>query len=93
VIVRVHPERFPLETLKKPHARRIDPYRVLRRFGSNAYKLEIPRELGINRVFNVKDLTLYRTPVDCLVIFEPSSLTSARFTAVFSTSTTDETSY
>jgi len=39
----------------------VGPYRVLRRFGSNAYGLEIPEELGINPIFNVEDLTPYRT--------------------------------
>jgi len=37
VLIRVHPERFPLETLKRLHTRRSGPYKVLKRFGSNAY--------------------------------------------------------
>jgi len=62
--------------LKKLHTR--GPYRVLRRFGSNAYELEIPRELGINPVFNVEDLTPYRTQVDySAVIPDPPSSTAA----------------
>jgi len=63
VIVRVRPERFPSGTLKKLHARHIGPYKVLRRFGSNAYELDILCDLGIHPVFNVEDLTLYHTPV------------------------------
>ena len=62
--------------MKKLHARRIGPYRFWRRFGSNTYELEIPRELGINPVFNIENLTLYRTPVDYpVVIFDPPSST------------------
>jgi len=63
MMVRVRPERFPPGTLKKLHARRIGPCRVLKRFDSNAYELDIPCELGINKVFNIDDLTLYHTPM------------------------------
>jgi len=75
MMVRVLPERFSLGTLKKLYAQRIGPYRVLRRFGSNAYELDIPCDFGINPVFNVEDLTLYRTPVAYLtaILDEPSS--------------------
>jgi len=62
-MVTVCPKRFPSGTLRKLHTRRMGQYRVLRRFGSNAYELDIPRDLEINPVFNVEDLTLYHTPV------------------------------
>ena len=55
VMVRVYPKRFPPRTLKKLHARRMGPYKALKRFGSNAYKLDIPYDLGINPVFNVEN--------------------------------------
>ena len=42
MMVRVRPKRFPQGTLKKLHARCIGLYRVLRKFGFNAYELEIP---------------------------------------------------
>ena len=34
VLIRVHPKRFPLRTLKKLHTRRRGPYKFLRRFAS-----------------------------------------------------------
>ena len=62
VLVRVHPERFPLETLKKKTPYPMwGLYKVLRRFGSGVYELDIPYNLGINPVFSIKDLTRYRT--------------------------------
>ena len=54
ILIMMHPERFLLETLS-------GPYKVLRRFGSSAYELDIPRDLGINPVFSVEDLTRSRT--------------------------------
>ena len=47
-MVRMHAERFPSEILKNLHARYMGPYGILRRFNSNAYELDIPRDLGIN---------------------------------------------
>jgi len=41
VLIRVLPEWFPLGILKRLHTRRKGPYKVLRRFGSNAYELDI----------------------------------------------------
>ena len=39
------------------------PFKVLRRFGINAYELELPKEFGVNPTFNVSDLVPYRGPV------------------------------
>ena len=34
----------------------------MRRFGTNAYELELPKEFGVNPTFNVSDLVPYRGP-------------------------------
>ena len=41
-MVRVRSEKLAPGTLKKLHARCIGPYRVLKRFDSNAYEFKIP---------------------------------------------------
>ena len=46
-MIRVRRERFLPGNLKKLHARRMSPYRVLKMFGFNAYKLDIPVILGL----------------------------------------------
>ena len=61
VLIRVHPEMFPLKTWKKLHDRRRGPYKVLKRFGYSAYELDISHDLGFNPVFSDEDLTYYRT--------------------------------
>ena len=50
------------------------PYMALRRICSNAYELDIPGNLGVRPVFNVKNLTLYGAPDDYpAIIPDPSS--------------------
>jgi len=46
MLIRVHPERFPLRTLKRLHTRHRSPYKVLKRFDYSAYELDIPHVLG-----------------------------------------------
>jgi len=46
VLIRVHPERFSLKTLKRLYTRRSGPYKILKRLGFSAYKLDIPHDLG-----------------------------------------------
>ena len=78
VMVRVRPERFPPGIVKKIHAQRIGPHTVLRRFGSNTYKLEIPESWEFIQFLTSKDLILYCTPVShSIIISDPPSSTSA----------------
>ena len=77
-MVRVCLERFPPGTIENLHARCTGPYRVLRKIGSNAYELDIPRDLSISPVFDGKDLTQYSVPVD----YPVTILDSTTFAAV-----------
>lgn len=42
VLVRVNPEHFPKDSVKKLHARTIGPFPILRRVGSIAYLIGLP---------------------------------------------------
>jgi hypothetical protein len=41
--------------------KKIGPCRILRKFGENAYELELPEGIGISLIFNISDLYPYRT--------------------------------
>ncbi|ONK56330.1 uncharacterized protein A4U43_C10F6900 [Asparagus officinalis] len=53
-----------LGTMKKLHARRTGPYRVILHIGPNVYELDLLKEMGINLVFNIEDLVSYTEPMD-----------------------------
>jgi len=58
-MIQIRPERFPLRTNRKLHARSVGPFKVLQRVGPNAYVLDLPLDLGLRSTFNVKDLVGY----------------------------------
>jgi hypothetical protein len=40
--------------------KKIGPCRVLKKFGENAYEIELPDGIGIYSIFNVSDLYPYK---------------------------------
>ena len=38
----------------------IGPYKILEKYGHNSYKLNLPKELGLSPIFNVKELIYYK---------------------------------
>ena len=72
--VMVRTERLLLEKVSKLESRGSRPFKVLRRFGTNAYELELPKEFGVNSTFNVSDLVPYKGPaMEPSKELEPSS--------------------
>jgi hypothetical protein len=60
VLAHLRRERFPRGTYNKLKMKKIEPCRVLRRFGENSYEIELPDGIGISLIFNVSDLYPYR---------------------------------
>ena len=40
--------------------RRIGPCKLLEKYGSNAYKIDLPKNMDISPIFNVKELIPYK---------------------------------
>ncbi|XP_059066262.1 uncharacterized protein LOC131857593 [Cryptomeria japonica] len=63
VWVHLKKERLPKGRHTKLMMRKIRPCMILKAFGSNAYKVKLPHDIGLSPIFNVSDLTLCKNDV------------------------------
>jgi hypothetical protein len=60
VLAHIRKERFPRQTYNTLKLKKIGPCKILRNFGENAYEVELPEDVGISPIFNIKDLYPYK---------------------------------
>jgi hypothetical protein len=57
-------ERFLVGTYNKLKLKKIGPCRILRKFSTNVYEIELPADIGISPIFNVVDLYFFKGTKD-----------------------------
>jgi hypothetical protein len=60
VLAHLRKESFPRGTYNKLKMKKIGPCRILKKFGTNSYEIELPDGIGISLIFNISDLYPYK---------------------------------
>jgi hypothetical protein len=60
ILAHLRKERFPRGTYNKLKMKKIGPCKIIRKFGTNEYEIELPDGIRISPIFNISDLYPYK---------------------------------
>jgi len=59
VLAHLRKDKFPKKEYNKVKWKNIGPCNIMRKFSSNSYEIELPKDVGISPIFNIADLYPY----------------------------------
>ena len=62
VMIHLRKARLLVEKYSKLQPKKIRPYPIIKRFGDNAYKIDVSNHIHINHIFNVANIFEYFPP-------------------------------
>lgn len=62
VMVHLNKQRLQEGVPHKLQMKRLGPCQILAKYGNNAYKVDLPVDLGLSPIFNIVDLVSYKVP-------------------------------
>ena len=62
VMIHLRKARLSAGKYNKLQPKKIGPYPIIKRFGDNSYKIDLPHHIHINPIFNVVDIFKYFPP-------------------------------
>jgi hypothetical protein len=60
ILAHIKKESFQRGTYNKLKLKKLGPYNILRKFGANAYEIELPKDVGISPILDILNLYPYR---------------------------------
>lgn len=62
VMVHVKKSHFPKDTYNKLQDKKIGPFEILKKYGDNVFRVNLPDHLCIHPIFNISDIFEYKAP-------------------------------
>ena len=64
VMIHLKKERLLKGQYTKLMMKKVGPFKILKKCGNNAYKLDLPPNIGFSPIFNISDLYAYKPPTN-----------------------------
>ena len=64
VMIHLKKEKLPKGQYTNLMTKKAGPFKILKKCGNNAYKIDLPPDIGLSPIFNVSNLYAYKPPTN-----------------------------
>ena len=62
-MVNLKKERLPKGQYIKLMMKKVGPFQILKKCGNNAYKIDLPPDIGLSPIFNISNIYAFKPPI------------------------------